>query len=100
MKKALTIAETMIRDAVENVDKRRYKPVKLIGASVMTTPVEEGNAMIYAGLFIKSLLFSDITPKIPAEIRRQAKSRLRHYPSEFDIKALIKKNLVSLEDLE
>ena len=49
----------------------------------MTTPAERTRAIKEAELFLLRLADSFRTPKIPAEIRREALAVLRHYPSDY-----------------
>ena len=55
----------------------------------MTVPIEEGNALIYARLFIRSLLFKDMTPRVPPHLREEARNRLRHLPAPYQIRGYI-----------
>lgn len=54
----------------------------------MTTPDERLNSIIRARDFIRSLIDPKQTPKVPANIRKEASHRLRHFPSEFYLEQL------------
>ena len=51
----------------------------------MTLPDERYRAVLAAERFLKDLLDSKQTPRVPAEIRRRASSVLRHYPGTWDM---------------
>ena len=51
----------------------------------MTLPYERRNAIKWAREFLYSLLRRDVTPRVPMRIREQARSVLKHYPSDFDM---------------
>jgi hypothetical protein len=51
----------------------------------MTIPIERAWAIRNVELFLKSLLDSKETPRVPKEIRRRAGRLLKHYPSQFYI---------------
>lgn len=51
----------------------------------MTLPDERYRAVIWAGRFLQSLSYSSETPRIPLKIRQEARSILRHFPSEWDM---------------
>jgi len=51
----------------------------------MTLPDERFRAVKWAREFMYELLDPKKTPGIPAVIRSQARSVLRHYPSDFDM---------------
>lgn len=54
----------------------------------MTMPDEMFNAIRNARLFMQALMDPKQTPKVPREIRKRARDRLKHFPSEYDIKQL------------
>lgn len=54
----------------------------------MTVPAEMFNALLNARMFMTALANPAETPKVPKEIRQRALDRLRHYPSEHEIRAL------------
>ena len=56
----------------------------------MTLPVQEGNSLILAQIFLRSLLHPKMTPKIPRKIRVEAGSRLKHFPYDTKIKEYIR----------
>jgi hypothetical protein len=51
----------------------------------MTLPDERYRAVTRAELFLKQLCNPQITPRVPAHIRREAAAILRHYPSSYDL---------------
>ena len=46
----------------------------------MTLPYERKNAVIHTEQFLLDLCNPKKTPRVPSEIRRRARSCLRHYP--------------------
>lgn len=48
-------------------------------------PDEMFNAIRNARMFMVDLLDPKATPKVPTDIRKKARDRLKHFPSEFDI---------------
>lgn len=57
----------------------------------MTTPQERGWALDNARRFLLSLLDPKQTPRVPKSVRREARQRLKHYPSPFEIEQLKEK---------
>lgn len=51
----------------------------------MTVPVERKHAVLNVERFLLDLSNPRITPRIPKEIREQARRLLKHYPSKFDM---------------
>lgn len=51
----------------------------------MTLPDERYRAVRWAEQFLLKLSDSKQTPRIPKELRQEAWSILRHYPSAFDL---------------
>lgn len=51
----------------------------------MTLPDERYRAVLWAGRFLQSLSYSSETPRVPLKIREQARSILRHFPSQWDM---------------
>ena len=49
----------------------------------MTVPIERTNAVVNTEMFLMQLIDPKQTPRIPKEVRKQAASLLRHYPSKF-----------------
>lgn len=56
----------------------------------MTLPYEEKIAVNNTHLFLKKLLFPQLTPGIPREIRKQASSCLHHYPAPYKVDIIFK----------
>ena len=52
----------------------------------MTLPDERYRAVMDTMRFLTDLCNSDVTPRVPKVIRKQAYSLLRHYPSAWDMK--------------
>jgi hypothetical protein len=48
----------------------------------MTLASERENALLWAREFLRELLDPKKTPRVPREIRRRARSVLKHYPDE------------------
>lgn len=57
----------------------------------MTMPFERYRAIEQTREFLRSLLDPKQTPKVPAQIRRQAASCLRHYPWSLYVEELAEK---------
>lgn len=57
----------------------------------MTLPFERTNALLNARRFLRDLLDAKATPRVPKEIRQEAKWILKHYPSEYDLEKAAKK---------
>lgn len=51
----------------------------------MTLPNERTRAVIYAQKFLRDLLDPKATPKVPLEIRRRARSVLKHFPQPYEM---------------
>ena len=51
----------------------------------MTLPDERYRAVLAAERFLRDLLDSSKTPRVPAAIRSQARAVLSHYPSKWDM---------------
>ena len=51
----------------------------------MTLPVERLRAVSWARKFLRNLMDSRETPRVPKDIRRQAYSVLKHFPSDHDL---------------
>jgi hypothetical protein len=51
----------------------------------MTLPDERYRAVKYAALFLSRLAGGEY-PRVPKAVREEARSILRHYPSEYDMK--------------
>ena len=54
----------------------------------MTVPRERTNAVIFTESFLKSLLDSKATPRVPKSIRQHAGHLLRHYPSQWEMETI------------
>jgi len=52
----------------------------------MTLPDERYRAVMWAGRFLERLRYSSETPRGPLKIRQEARSILRHFPSDWDMK--------------
>lgn len=51
----------------------------------MTIPDERSRAVKYAREFLRDLLDSGITPRVPRSVREQARRVLKHFPSDLDV---------------
>ena len=51
----------------------------------MTLPCERTNAVMNVERFLMDLSNPRKTPRIPSEVRKQARSLLKHYPRKFDM---------------
>lgn len=51
----------------------------------MTLPDERYRAVIWTEIFLKDLCNPTKTPRVPKDIRDQARRLLRHYPSTWDM---------------
>lgn len=51
----------------------------------MTVPIERKNAVIQTEKFLMDLANPKVTPRVPKDIREEARRLLRHYPSKFDM---------------
>jgi hypothetical protein len=51
----------------------------------MTLPDERRRAVAWARKFLQSLLWPKETPRVPLEMRRQARAILKHFPTDLDI---------------
>lgn len=54
----------------------------------MTLPYERTRAVLYTEQFLRDLMDPKKTPGIPKQIRRQAASCLRHYPTKFEMEVI------------
>lgn len=54
----------------------------------MTLPFERTRAVNHARGFLQSLTDPQQTPRIPKDIREQARIVLKHFPTPFDMKAV------------
>ena len=57
----------------------------------MTVPDERYNSLRYAKIFLRSLLDPKQTPRVPKNIRQDARARLKHFPSDCELELLRKK---------
>lgn len=57
----------------------------------MTLPYERTRAVVQTEQFLKDLMDTKKTPKVPKEIRKQAGSLLRHYPNSIDMEIISKR---------
>jgi len=51
----------------------------------MTLPIERKHAVLNVERFLLDLSNPRITPRVPKEVRDQARRLLKHYPSKFDM---------------
>ena len=57
----------------------------------MTLPDERYRALRWAEQFMRDLLDPSKTPRVPKNIRAQARSVLRHYPGEYYIEEIARR---------
>lgn len=57
----------------------------------MTLPRERTQALHNTREFLRSLLDSKATPRVPLDIRRRARWCLKHFPSDYDLYQASKK---------
>lgn len=57
----------------------------------MTIPIERFNSVIQTRAFLVSLMDPEKTPSIPEELRWQARSLLKHYPTRYDMEQAAEK---------
>lgn len=57
----------------------------------MTLPYERFNSLVSARTFLEALLDPKRTPRVPKEIRREARWRLKHYPSGYELERIREK---------
>jgi hypothetical protein len=69
----------------------------------MTLPDERYRALKWAERFLQDLMDPSKTPRVPKDIRRQARSVLRHYPGSYYLEELARRSpdiiTPSMEDL-
>ena len=63
----------------------------------MTLPFERTRSMVQTRSFLLSLLDSKKTPRVPSEIRKSARSLLKHYPTPLDLEQITEKCTEILE---
>ena len=51
----------------------------------MTVPVERKHAVLNVERFLLDLCNPRATPRVPKNVREQARRLLKHYPSKFDM---------------
>lgn len=57
----------------------------------MTLPDERYRAVKYAREFLRDLLDSKKTPKVPRDVRNRAYSVLKHFPADYEMETVAKK---------
>ena len=62
-----------------------YTAIQKIIEAEMTLPDERYRAVLWAEEFLESLVDPKRTPRVPKEIREQARRILRHYPDEWHL---------------
>jgi hypothetical protein len=61
---------------------RSRDPMQLSNATIMTLPDERYRAVVQTQRFLLRLL---TTPRVPRAVKDEARSMLRHYPSDYDM---------------
>jgi hypothetical protein len=51
-------------------------------------PRERFNSLVYARDFLRSLLDPKLTPRVPLDVRREARYRLKHYPNDWEMEQI------------
>jgi len=51
----------------------------------MTMPNERRNAVNFTRNFLVALMDPQKTPRVPMDVRREARRCLKHYPREYDM---------------
>ena len=51
----------------------------------MTLPIERTNAVLRTERFLIDLMDSKKYPRVPANVREEARRLLRHYPTKYDL---------------
>jgi hypothetical protein len=54
----------------------------------MTMPNERTHTILQTKLFLEELLDSHATPGVPEQVRHQARVLLRHFPSDWQLRAI------------
>lgn len=57
----------------------------------MTVPIERTNAVVWTHDFLVKLLDPKVTPRVPKSIRDEARRLLRHYPAEFEMDVIARR---------
>ena len=68
-----------MRTVIETIKNQRLK---------LTLPDERYRAIKWAEQFMRDLCDPKLTPRVPRSVRAQARSVLRHYPSEYYLRQL------------
>ena len=66
----------------------------------MTLPDERYRAVLAAERLLRDLCDTAKTPRVPRTIRAQARSVLRHYPSDYDMERCIEGAMVFAKHLD
>jgi hypothetical protein len=56
----------------------------------LTLPDERYRSLLYARNFLRRLLDPSVYPRVPKEVRIEARYRLKHYPSTYELEQLAK----------
>jgi len=62
----------------------------------MTIPKERYNSLMATRRFLVSLLYPELTPKVPKKIRMEARARLKHFPCNIEIRDMEQRECFSL----
>ena len=63
----------------------------------MTIPFERTRAVDMARSFMEDLIDPQKTPRVPKAIRQQALYVLRHYPTQFDMETISRREEMSIQ---
>jgi len=62
----------------------------------MTTPIEKVRAIINARDFLLRLLDPKETPRVPKDIRREARQRVKHLPHEYELTGMLNEDYLKV----
>ena len=68
----------------------------------MSLPYEQARALAQARHFLSELCVSGRWKRVPREVRREARNRLKHFPLSWDLPRIVADNLAmqQMEDTE
>ena len=55
----------------------------------MSTPLEQARAIAQARHFLSELCVPGNIKRVPSEVRREARNRLKHMPMSWDLKSIV-----------
>lgn len=68
----------------------------------MSLPIEQGRALAQARHFLSELCVPGRWKRVPREVRREARHRLKHFPMSWDLPRIVADDLAmkQMEDTE